>query len=126
MNVQEIMSQARESMSVKRVFGDPYEKNGVTVIPVAKVMGGGGGGEGNAEMPPAAEGETTTQVAGGSGGGFGVSAAPAGVYVVKGDSVRWLPALDVNRLVIGGQIVSVIFLLVVRSIFRARAKAAKA
>ena len=47
MQVDEIMSQARDSLGSKRVFGEPYEKNGVTVIPAAKVMGGaGGGGEG--------------------------------------------------------------------------------
>jgi len=31
---------------VKRVFGEPYEKNGVTVIPAARVQGGAGGGGG--------------------------------------------------------------------------------
>jgi uncharacterized spore protein YtfJ len=34
----------RDAVTVKRVFGEPYQKNGVTVIPAAKVMGGGGGG----------------------------------------------------------------------------------
>jgi uncharacterized spore protein YtfJ len=33
-----------DAVTVKRVFGEPYQKNGVTVIPAAKVMGGGGGG----------------------------------------------------------------------------------
>ena len=34
-------------MSVHRVFGEPYEKDGATIIPVAKVAGGAGGGSGD-------------------------------------------------------------------------------
>jgi hypothetical protein len=30
---------------VRRVYGDPYERNGVTLIPAAQVAGGAGGGE---------------------------------------------------------------------------------
>ena len=39
-NVQRMIEQARDAMTVRRVFGDPYEKNGVTVIPAARVQGG--------------------------------------------------------------------------------------
>jgi flavin reductase (DIM6/NTAB) family NADH-FMN oxidoreductase RutF len=78
------------------VFGEPYEKDGVPVIPVARVQGGGGGGQGDAP-----EG-------GGSGGGFGLSARPAGVFTVKAGTVRWEPALDINRIIIGGQIVAAV------------------
>ena len=56
----------------------------------------------------------------GEGGGFGVVAKPAGVFVITGDDVRWQPAVDVNRIVLGGQIVGIVFLLVLRSILRAR------
>ena len=42
MEVNEVITQAKDTMSVKRVFGDPYEKNGLTVIPAAKVQGGAG------------------------------------------------------------------------------------
>ena len=56
----------------------------------------------------------------GEGGGYGVVAKPAGIYVIKGDDVRWQPAVDVNRIVMGGQIVGIVFLLVVRSIFKSR------
>ena len=44
MNVTEIMETARDALSVQRVFGEPYERNGVVVIPTATVAGGGGGG----------------------------------------------------------------------------------
>ena len=31
--VNEVISTARDSLTVKRVYGDPYEKDGLTVIP---------------------------------------------------------------------------------------------
>ena len=43
MDAHEVLNHAREAMTVKRVFGDPYEKDGVTVIPVAGILGGAGG-----------------------------------------------------------------------------------
>src|SRR6185312_9380830 len=46
MDIQELLTHARDTMTVKQVFGEPYEKDGVTVIPVAAVGGGGGGGSG--------------------------------------------------------------------------------
>lgn len=110
MDVKTVFEQARDATTVKRVFGDPYEKNGLTVIPVAKVMGGAGGGEGEG-----AEGTGH-----GSGAGFGVAARPAGMYVIRGEEVRWMPALDLNRILVGMQILAVVALLVGRSVARAR------
>lgn len=43
MDVQQLLENARDTLTVQRVFGDPYERDGVTVIPVARVQGGGGG-----------------------------------------------------------------------------------
>ena len=31
----------RDALSVRRVFGDPYTADGVTIIPVARIAGGG-------------------------------------------------------------------------------------
>ena len=50
----------------------------------------------------------------------GLAAKPAGVYVIDGSNVSWRPAVDVNRIVLGGQIVAVVALLVLRSILRTR------
>jgi len=36
MEVQDVIAQARDTMTVKRVFGEPYEKDGVTIIPAAR------------------------------------------------------------------------------------------
>jgi uncharacterized spore protein YtfJ len=44
MEVQDVIAQARDALTVKRVFGEPYEKDGVTIIPAATVQGGAGGG----------------------------------------------------------------------------------
>ena len=114
MDVNQLMQQTRDSLSVSRLFGEPHEHNGVTVIPVAVVRGGGGGGQGEGSGP---EGVGSGS---GSGGGFGLAGKPAGVYVVEGNGVRWRPAVDVNRVILGGQVVMVVALLVLRSILRHR------
>jgi uncharacterized spore protein YtfJ len=41
MDVSVMVAQTREAMTVRRVYGDPYEKDGLTIILVAKVRGGG-------------------------------------------------------------------------------------
>jgi uncharacterized spore protein YtfJ len=114
MDVTELLQQTRDALTVKRVFGEQYERDGVTVIPVAAVRGGGGGGQGEGAAPDGAG------TGSGSGGGFGITARPAGVYVIEGGTVSWRPAVDVNRIVMGGQIVAVVALLVLRSILRHR------
>lgn len=98
--------------TIVSVFGEPYEKNGVTAVAVAAVRGGAGGGGGEG---PAGEGK-------GSGGGFGMSARPVGMFLIRGDELSWRPAIDVNRVVLGSQIVAIVALLTIRSIVRARAK----
>jgi uncharacterized spore protein YtfJ len=111
MQLQEIVSQARDSMTVKRVFGEPYEKNGVAIIPAARIEGGAGGGAGHQE-----NGE-------GSGGGYGLRARPVGAFLMRGDEVAWRPAIDVNKLIMGGQVVAIVALLTLRSIMKSRARA---
>lgn len=113
MDMQEMLTGARDAITVRRVYGEPFEKNGVTIVPAASVRGGGGGGSG--EGP---EGESK-----GTGGGFGMTARPVGAYVIRGDEVRWEPAVDVTRMALMGQAVAVIALLAIRSIVKSRAKA---
>lgn len=60
MQVSEMIDSARDALTVKRVFGEPIEKDGVTIIPAARIGGGAGGGGGDSE-----EGS-------GSGAGFGL------------------------------------------------------
>ncbi len=110
--VDELMAEARDALTVKRVYGEPYEKDGVTFVPAAAVRGGMGGGEGEG-------GETTPA---GSGGGFGLSARPVGAYQIKDGELTWVPAADTTRVIILGQVVAIIALLVIRSIARGRRK----
>lgn len=42
------------------------------------------------------------------GSGFATRIKPLGVYVVDGTGVRWRPAVDVNRVVLGGQVVGAV------------------
>lgn len=103
MNVQEMIAKTQDVLTVKRVFGEPFERDGVTVIPAARVRGGGGGG-----------GDTT----GNGGGGFGVDASPAGAFIIKGERVHWEPAIDVNRALL----VAAIALLALRSVAKSGLK----
>jgi uncharacterized spore protein YtfJ len=112
MEVQEMVDRARDALTVKRVFGDPCEKDGVTVIPAATVRGGAGGGSGEG---PEGTGK-------GGGGGFGLTARPAGAYVIRGGEVTWQPAVDVNRIVLGAQLLALAVLLTVRTIAKTRSK----
>jgi uncharacterized spore protein YtfJ len=88
MKVIDFLSTARDAITVGRVFAEPYEKDGVTVIPAAVLGGGGGGGTGHDEKGQ--EGE---------GGGFGVAGRPAGAFVIKDGQVSWRPAVDPNRII---------------------------
>ena len=113
MEVQDVIARARDTLTVKRVFGEPYEKDGVTIIPAARVLGGAGGGSGE---DPQGQGK-------GSGSGFGLIARPVGAFIIRNGELSWRPAVDVNRIILGGQVVAIAVLLTVRAIIKARVKA---
>ncbi len=123
MDVQELLGKVAQHLSVSRAFGTAYEKDGSLVIPVALVAGGGGGGEGPSVMPTsdsvddvkseADQGTTEREASSGSGGGFGGVVMPVGVYVVKDEQVRWVPAVNANLVII-------VAFLTMRMIARAR------
>jgi uncharacterized spore protein YtfJ len=100
MKLDEVLDSARETITVRRVFADPYEKDGLTVIAGARLSGGAGGGGGHDQ-----QGQE------GSGGGFGVNARPAGAFVIRDGKVRWQPAVDVTRLALVAGAVAVALLL---------------
>ena len=95
------------------VFGEPISRDGVTVLPAAKISGGGGGGGGSG---PSTEGKDAE----GTGGGVGVSAKALGVFVIKDGKVRWQPAVDVNKVILGAQIATVFILFALRALFKNR------
>jgi uncharacterized spore protein YtfJ len=96
----------KDVLTVKRVFGDAYEFDGVTVIPVAAVRGGGGGGGGEGDAPDA------KGTGAGAGVGFGVNVRPVGTVVIADGTVTWVPSVDVTRIVFGGQVVGIVGILV--------------
>jgi uncharacterized spore protein YtfJ len=137
MALRDLVGNVTDSSSVRRVFGDPIEKDGVLVIPVATIRGAWGGGEGDmaaggrpagerpgTEGEPRAEGERPDAKPNATawGGGGAWSAGPAGAYVVKNGDVTWVPAMDANRTAMLGMLTGIVSLLVLRSIVRTVAK----
>jgi len=113
LNALSTIREALENAGADKVFGAPIHQNGLTVLPVAKVSGGGGGGGGHGATEASPE-------AGGLGGGLGVTAKPVGVFVIKDGTIGWRPVVDLNKIVLGGQIVAVVALFALRAFFRAR------
>jgi uncharacterized spore protein YtfJ len=72
---------------VQTVYGDPVERDQVTVIPVARVRWMAGAGAGSGGMPAgenAAEGE-------GAGGGGGIIGDPVGYIEVRSSGATFQP-----------------------------------
>ncbi len=83
MELDAMFTRAGSHFAIDRAFGEPIERDGVTLIPVAVIMGGGGGGS---------DGR-------GSGGGFGGVVRGIGAYTIKDGKVRYKP--PVNAFVVG-------------------------
>jgi uncharacterized spore protein YtfJ len=111
MRAEEILDRVRDTLTIRQVFGEPYERDGALVVPVARVAGGGGGGGGQGDSLSEGHG-------GGGGGGFGFEARPVGAYVIRDGEVVWRPAVDVTRIVLGSQMVAIVALLVLRGAIR--------
>jgi uncharacterized spore protein YtfJ len=112
--VLDMLQKVADSATVRTVYGDPVVQQGVTVIPAARVIGGGGGG-GGGRGPAERGGEGR-----GTGGGLRLSARPVGAFVIRRNRVRWRPAVDVNRAILGGQVVAVLAMMMGRSMMRRR------
>jgi len=109
MDPQAILQRVEDVMTARRVFGDPVQVDGVTVLPVATVGGGGGGGR--KEHSPGSPGSD-------SGVGFGLGVKPAGVFVIRDGDAKWRPVLNLNRVILGGQIVGLAAVLTFGSVMR--------
>ena len=73
--------------SVRAVFADPVERDGLTIIPVARVRWGVGGGTGQGPGTAADSGS-------GSGGGGGLTADPVGYIEIRPDGAAFVPIAD--------------------------------
>ena len=98
MQIEDLLRKTREAVDIHHVFGEPYDRDGVTIIPVARITGGGGGGKGTAPR----NAET------GTGIGYGFRAEPAGVYVISGGKVSWQPAVNANKVISGAFAVAIV------------------
>ena len=121
MEIEEIVGKARDAVGVRRVYGEPYEQNGVTVIPAAVIRGGSGGGggegtEGEAEAGDAAAGRRGS----GGGAGFGLSGRPAGAFVIENGEARWQPAVDATAIVMRALVLGAATFLISRAFDRHR------
>ncbi|WP_421733387.1 spore germination protein GerW family protein [Cellulomonas sp.] len=102
-----------DTLTVRRVFGEAYEREGTLVIPVARVWGatGSGAGSGEAGAPSRTQDEEVPaghQEGHGGGGGYGVHVKAVGVFVVDSSGAHWQPTLDLNRVILGGQLVGAV------------------
>lgn len=111
MDFKELVAQATKPIEARMVYGEPVEKDGVVVIPAAKVTAGGGGGSGE-----------DNRRGRGEGGGLGLIARPVGAFIIKDGNARWEPAVDINRVYVAITTVLVTAAIVVGRILRARAR----
>jgi len=96
MTQDDILTRVGDQIGIRRVFGEPIEREGITVIPVAVAIGGGGGGS----VPDVQ----------GSGGGFGGVVRGIGVYSISNGQVRFVPAIDTTALAAMGALLAVVVL----------------
>jgi len=73
--------------NARQIYGEPVDRDGVTVIPVAKVGYGFGGGSGKKEKEE------------GGGGGGGLGLMPVGYIEIKNGETRFRPTRDPLALV---------------------------
>ena len=112
--VRDTLGEFLDTASVGRVYGEPVERDGTTVIPAAEVLvglgfglGSGYGGGPQACCQDAAEGageasnkKAQSGWAGGSGGGGGgrTFSRPVAIIVISSTGVRVEPVLDMTKI----------------------------
>ena len=93
--VERIAEQVGGKASVRAVFGDPIERDGLTIIPVARVRWGFGGGAGRGPMAvgPGTAGDPSASGSG-TGGGGGATADPVGYLEIGPDGASFYPIVS--------------------------------
>jgi uncharacterized spore protein YtfJ len=84
--------------SVRAVFGKPVSRDGLTIIPVARVRWAFGGGAGSSlvAVGPGKDGDAPgTPTSSGSGGGGGMTADPVGYLEIGADGASFIPIAPV-------------------------------
>lgn len=86
----DVVAAVADRLGRDQVFGPPVQNGDTTLVPVARVRAGGGVGAVRPGTPST---------------GAGVVARPLGAFSIGPDGkVAWHPAVDVNRIVLGGQL----------------------
>lgn len=100
--------------TARAVFGEPVERRGVTVIPVARVRygAGGGGGRGPGRGRPRQHEGETDQVGYGHGGG--VQAGPAGYIELRDGRASYTRIADPVRILLVAPLMPLAVALAVR------------
>jgi len=94
-----------KNASINKVYGDPIEASGKTIIPVAQVSFGLGGGQGPGKKDDAQRKEDDIQNGEEekeSGGGGGVLIKPKGVYETSEQGTRYIPIHKTRKLLLAG------------------------
>ena len=104
--IREIANMPRE-LDAASCFGSPVERDGHTLIPVARVSFGYGLGFGGGSGTDSRRGGDTLDSPGGGegqggGGGGGGSATPVAVVNISRDSVEIKPIVDESRIAVTG------------------------
>jgi hypothetical protein len=105
----DVMKDVVNRAAAGTVFGAPVTHDGVTMVPVARISVWGGGDSGSG-----------WEAGGRPASGTRAVARPLGAFVIAKGKVGWRPAVDVNKVIIGGQLVGIVALLTFRAIIAAR------
>ena len=100
-----MLESLRENATVRTVYGDPVERDGITTVPVARVAYGFGGGYGSATESGSDEEnravtESSAEESGSEGGGFGggLMVSPLGVVEIDPEGTNFVRFDERRRL----------------------------
>ncbi|GAC1564861.1 MAG: hypothetical protein NVS3B14_00820 [Ktedonobacteraceae bacterium] len=91
-SLEQVLGHLVSSASVDNVFGQPVERDGVTVIPCSEISVGLGMGTGSGPVD-----ERGNSTGSGGGGGGGSQGRPIAVIVISKEGVRVEPVLDLTK-----------------------------
>jgi uncharacterized spore protein YtfJ len=125
----------QDEVGASACFGAPVERDGHTIIPVARVsfgygMGFGGGSGGKGVPGDFSDAQTEGGEGGGGGGGGGGSSTPVAIIDITDNDVRISPINDSTRIALSGTMFAAwaVFwlMLTIRTIARERTKTRRA
>lgn len=104
---EDLIKKFTDNAKATLIFADPVEREGMTIIPVAKMMWGFGGGGGSDKKNPAS----------GVGGGGAIRTIPVGYIQLKGGKARFQPIFDAGKIIMLFAVWGLVGYLIVRRMF---------